>query len=193
MKQYIILTFIGLALSSCNKDDSNSSIEPFTVENDTTISLNGEIDSNTLNAFNTVLGQNPNTKWLIFKEAPGSNDDEVNVQVGRRLHALGIHTQVENNGLIASGAVDLFLAGNRRVLGENVMVGVHSWSDGRNEATDFPRDSEEHQLFIQYYRDIGMRQQLAEDFYFFTINAAPAADIHYMTQEEIELYEIENP
>ena len=191
---FAVVPLISLFIA-CQEDDPVlvGSIAPFSIENDSTISLNGVISSNTLNAFNEVLRQNPDTKWLIFKEAPGSEDDETNVRVGRKLRETGLNTHVEAGGFIASGAVDLFLAGTKRTLGVSTQVGVHSWSDGRNDATDFPMDSEEHQLFIQYYVDIGIRQQLAEDFYFFTINAAPADDIHWMTADEIALYEIESP
>lgn len=178
---------------SCNDDETSAGgpIAPFAIENDSTISLDGVINSNTLNAFNEVIRQNPGTKWLIFQEAPGSEDDETNLQVGRKLHDLGLNTAVADEGLIASGAVDLFLAGDQRVLGENTQVGVHSWSDGNNEATHFPRESSEHLFFIDYYQDIGMTRQEAEDFYFFTINAAPADDIHWMTAAELEEFEIE--
>ncbi|HAA14715.1 MAG TPA: alpha/beta hydrolase [Cytophagales bacterium] len=183
-----------LALGGCEDGFWESrAIRPFSIENDTTISLNGVIDSNTLEAFNEVLRQNPNTVWLVFHDAPGSEDDETNLQVGRRLYELGMHTRVAANGSIASGAVDLFLAGDLRQLGSNAQVGVHSWSTGQQEATDFPRDSEEHEPYIQYYQEIGMDSLLAHEFYFFTIEAAPAADIHWMTPQEILTYEIENP
>lgn len=197
MKKPLIYSLVILAcfFAGCSKDGSMTrgsiSIAPFSIENDTTLSLNGVITSNTLTAFNEAMTQNPNTSLLIFIEAPGSEDDETNVQVGRKLYEVGLNTEVRNGGYIASGAVDLFLAGRRRSLGAGSQVGVHSWSDGKNEASDFPNDSEEHQLFIRYYTAIGMTQQLAEDFYFFTINAAPAADIHWMTEAEVKLYSIE--
>ena len=99
-----------LFMAACGGDDSSGSlsISPFQIINDTTIRLHGEIDSNTLEAFNEVISQNPNTELLIFGIAPGSSDDEINLQVGRRLHQLGLNTHVEDNGEISSGAVDLF-------------------------------------------------------------------------------------
>ena len=177
---------------ACGGDDSpeTGSIAPFSIVDGNTIRLNGVIDSNTLDAFNEVINQNPDTELLIFGIAPGSDDDDVNLQVGRRLYQLGLNTHVENNGEISSGAVDLFLAGRQRTLGSNVLVGVHSWSDGVNEATDLPRSAPEHQLYIQYYQAVGFTAQWAEDFYFFTINAAPAENIHWMTPAEIATYGI---
>ncbi|MEO9802708.1 MAG: hypothetical protein ABJF04_05635 [Reichenbachiella sp.] len=193
IKQTIILALILWTGISCkdNDDSASISIVPFSIVDDATISLNGIINSNTLIAFNEIIQRNPNTKLLIFKEAPGSEDDETNLKVGRRLHELGLNTEVENNGYIASGAVDLFLAGAKRTLGTNTRVGVHSWAEGSKQATDFPRDADEHQFFIKYYTDIGIAQQLAEDFYFFTIDAAPAADVHWMTAQELLTYQIE--
>ena len=189
---YLYTTLMAVLFLACsgNNGANDVSIAPFQIIDDTTIRLHGEINSDTELAFDQVMRQNPNTELIIFGIAPGSDDDETNLRVGRKVHQLGLNTHVEDNGEIASGAVDLFLAGARRSLGSNAMVGVHSWSDGRNEATDFPRDSEEHLFFIEYYIDIGMTEQQAEDFYFFTINAAPADDIHWMTASELTTYQL---
>lgn len=191
-KSYLILTLtLLLCISACGSDDGGPvSIAPFSILNETTLVLNGVINSNTEKAFEEAIRQNPNTEMLIFREAPGSEDDETNLKVGKRVFQLGLKTHVEDNGFIASGAVDLYLAGSQRTLGVNSRVGVHSWSDGTQEATDFPRSSNEHLLFIDYYKAIGFEDQLAEDFYFFTINAASADDIHWMTAAEIETYQI---
>lgn len=188
---WLMATAILLAFTSCGSDDGDTtSIAPFSILNETTLVLNGVIDSNTDSAFDEALRQNPNTELIIFRDAPGSDDDETNLQVGRKLYQLGLKTHVDDNGTIASGAVDLYLAGSERTLGANARVGVHSWSDGTNDATDFARSSGEHQPYINYYKSIGFSDQLAEDFYFFTINAAPADDIHWMTPAEIETYQI---
>ncbi|WP_462251795.1 hypothetical protein [Ekhidna sp.] len=186
----LILVISSIAFSCKRESVGIRLIKPFAILNDTTIALNDDINRNSLKAFNEAIRQNPETTLLIFKEAPGSEDDEVNVQLGRSLRKLRLNTHVENNGFIASGAVDLFLAGINRSIGENAQVGVHSWSDGKREANEFSEDAEEHQLYIQYYIDIGIEEQLARDFYFFTINAAPAADIHWMTKDEIMRYSI---
>ncbi len=191
-KLYIGLGLIlTLFVSACGDDDGSAiSIAPFSIVNETTLMLDGVINSNTERAFDEALKQNPKTALLIFREAPGSEDDETNLRVGQKLFAAGLKTHVEDNGFIASGAVDLYLAGSVRTLGSNARVGVHSWSDGTREATDFPMNADEHIMFIDYYKAIGLSAQLARDFYFFTINAAPAAGIHWMTEDEIEAYNI---
>ena len=188
----VAISFLAMLLiGACGGNSGGDvSIAPFQIIDDTTIRLNGEINSDTEEAFDEVMRQNPNTQLIIFGIAPGSSDDEINLRVGRKVHQLGLNTEVEDSGEIASGAVDLFLAGAQRRLGSNTRVGVHSWADGTNEATDFPRDSEEHLFFIDYYVEIGMSRLQAEDFYFFTINAASADDIHWMTAAELATYQI---
>ena len=94
---------------------------------------------------------------------------------------------------IASGGVDLFLAGVKRTRGDNVKLGVHSWSDeSGNQASDYPEDSDEHKANITYYENLGYSSQWAREFYFFTIQAAPASDIHWMTENEITQFNIFN-
>ncbi len=190
------LVSLFILLASCSADDSTEVVAKkfgiFTVQDDNiTVIADGVIRTRTLKDFNNMLEAFPGITMINIREMPGSADDETNVQIGPLIYNKGINTHLLDEGLIASGGVDFFLAGKKRTLGENVMVGVHSWATDENEATDFPSDSPEHDLFIDYYRAIGIEDQLARDFYFFTINAAPADDIHYMTQEEIERYQIE--
>ncbi|MDN5203150.1 hypothetical protein QQ008_17300 [Fulvivirgaceae bacterium BMA10] len=197
-KQKLAIAFLAFAVlsMSCRSDDNGSPSNPrvfgiFTVQEDgATVLSNGEINTRTLNDFNKMIAAYPKISLINIKEMPGSLDDETNVQIGRKIYNQGINTHLLDNGLIASGGVDFFLAGKKRSLGKNIMIGVHSWSDGKQEATDFPDNSPEHDLFIQYYKDIGFSDQLARDFYFFTIKAASADGIHYMTAAEIDLYQM---
>ena len=89
--------------------------------------------------------------------------------------------------------MDLFLAGTTRTREAGSQIGVHSWSDGRNEATDYPVGHENHDLYINYYIEMGFSQADAEAFYYFTINAAPANGIHWMTDAEIDQYKLLTP
>lgn len=192
-KKIFFLLAAVIILSSCR----NQSISPagqsyglFTVQDDSTAILNGVIKGNTLKKFEKLMKKHPNIQTLVMQDMPGSANDEVNVQLGRAVHARGLNTHIDDNGEIASGAVDLYLAGSKRTAGANVKIGVHSWSNGDQEATDFAEDDSEHDLFIQYYQDIGIRDSMASAFYFYTIHAAPAAEIHWMTEAEIEAYEM---
>lgn len=198
-KFFALILFTSFLLTSCNSDDdttqdfsSTFTFDIFTVQPDEeTVIMNGEIKSRTLQDFTNMLQGHPTIQRIHIGTVPGSNDDEINFQAGILLRQNNINTHILDNGIIASGGVDFFLAGVQRTRGENTMIGVHSWSDGDgNQATDFPVDSSEHLPNIQYYEDIGYNSQWSRAFYFFTINAAPAEGIHWMTEEEITQFEI---
>ena len=98
----------------------------------------------------------------------------------------GFDTELLSTSNIASGGVDFFLAGNRRTVASGAIIGVHSWgTDGENGvvAAQLPRDHPDHRPYIEFYQHI--KQFEATEFYFFTLNAASAEDIHNMTPEEI--------
>lgn len=198
-KALIAITFF--ALFNCNNDDDNSTVINrtygiFTVLNDNkTIEMDGEIGNNSLTNFNKLLNNFPNVDKINIKEVPGSGNDEINLQLSLRVHQKGIQIHLLDNGLIASGGVDFFLAGITRTKGTNTMIGVHSWGGTDNSgnmvtATDFPVGHAHHQPYIDYYKQVGFTQQEAEDFYYFTINAASFNNIHYMTEAEITQYNI---
>lgn len=155
----------------------------------TTVEMNGSINSATLNNFNNLIRQYPNINKINMNQVPGSVDDEVNLQVSKRVYDLGIATHLMDNGEIASGGVDFFIAGVQRSKGENTRIGVHSWGgDNGESASNYPEGHANHQPYIDYYVSVGFTPQLAKDFYYFTINAAPAESIHWMTEAEIGQY-----
>ena len=149
---------------------------------------NGTIDGKSLKHFERMMEDHPEITRINVQEMPGSENDEVNVQLGRAVHALDMHVHILDNGMVASGGTDFFLAGTKRTVGSGVRIGVHSWSSGGQEATDCPEDSPEHDLFLDYYEAIGFSKDWSREFYFFTINAETAANIHWMTEAEIEQY-----
>lgn len=197
--RHLILTFLLVSTLSisCSNDD-NATTENNTkqfgifkvLDDNTTIEMNGTISSSSLDDFNNLEAAFPNVSKINIKNCDGSSDDEINLQLSAKVHQKGIRIHLMDNGFIASGGVDFFLAGISRTKGTNTMIGVHSWSDGTNEATDFPVGHFHHLLYINYYVSVGFSQQQAEDFYYFTINAASADDIHYMTDAEITQYNL---
>ena len=205
MKKIINLLFLTavIVLSGCSKDDDiNTKQRQFGIfkvlSDDTTIEMNGEIGDETLINFNKLLVNFPEVSTINIKEVPGSGNDQINLQVSKKVNEKGINTHILDNGLIASGGVDFFLAGAKRTKGTNTQIGVHSWGgedDNGNTvtATDFPVGHEYHLEYIAYYIAIGFTQQDAEAFYYFTINAASANDIHWMTEAEVEEYKILTP
>lgn len=186
-----LFTFI-----SCNDDnDITENKGPkfgiFTVQEDsTTIHMNGEINRSIVNNFNAMIKAYPKAKKIIMLDCPGSGDDEANLKVSKKMHDLKFEFHLTANSEIASGAVDMYLAGVKRTLEKGSKIGVHSWAGDNKEATDFPRGHKFHLEYINYYTSVGFNQKEAEDFYYFTINAASADDIHWMTEEEITRYKM---
>ena len=163
------------------------------LDDDTTIEMDGEIGSSSLNDFNNLQASFSDINKINIKSCDGSSDDEVNLQLSAKVHRLGINTHLMDDGEIASGGVDFFLAGVQRTKGSNTLIGVHSWADGDESATDFAEGHPNHLPYIEYYVSVGFTQQQAEDFYYFTINAAPADDMHWMTEAEIAQYNLITP
>ncbi len=189
----VFILAISLFSMSCNDDDTTvgNQFGIFTVLSDnTTIEMNGTINSNSLDNFNDLTNSYPSVNAINIKNCDGSSDDEVNLQLAQVVYQRQMAIHLMDDGLIASGGTDFFLAGKTRTKGNNTRIGVHSWSDGTSEATDFPVGHANHLPYINYYVSVGFTQQEAEDFYYFTINAAPAASIHWMTEQEIEQYNL---
>ncbi len=187
---FAFLTINLLSFSSCEKEIDSTDFGIFSTLNDSTVVMNGVIDANTPEYWENYVTTFPNTHYMVMKDCPGSDDDESNLQVARKVRQQDIAIHLPAEAEIASGAVDFYLAGTKRTRESGSKIGVHSWSDGTNDATAFPVGDEEHLSYIQYYKEMGFSQADAEAFYYFTINAAPAEDIHWMTDAEIEQYKL---
>lgn len=155
----------------------------FRTESDT-LYMSGEINAKTLNQFEAIYAQNPQITRVVEQQIGGSLDDETMIRLAYRLRELGLNTHLQADSAIYSGGVDLFLAGVERTMEKGAVIGVHSWSDGIKDAADYPRASPEHEENRKYIEDM-----LGDDaFYWFTIYAAPAGDIHEMSAQEIAQY-----
>ncbi|MCP4438075.1 MAG: hypothetical protein GY810_03955 [Aureispira sp.] len=185
-----LLILVSIGFMTCDKPESRQFGIFKVLDNDLTIEMEGTINSKSLDNFNELLESYPNINLVNIVECDGSSDDEINLQLSAKVYQQGIQTHLLDDGLIASGGTDFFLAGTKRTIGSNTKIGVHSWSDGSSEATDFPVGDSKHQPYIDYYVSVGFTTQEAKDFYYFTINAATASNIHWMTASEITQYKI---
>jgi hypothetical protein len=158
----------------------------FEVQGDTSY-VNGVLGKKAYKNFLKMTAEHPTLKTLVLQSVPGSMNDEYNVKTTKLVHDLGMNTAVQSTSDVASGEVDLFIAGNKRSIAQGAKIGVHSWSDGNKDGIEYPVDDEAHQLFIDFFDAIEMDTA----FYWYTVRAAAAADIHYMSQEEIEKYKLE--
>jgi len=155
----------------------------FTVDGEL-LFMSGEINSKTDEQFEAVIAANPQITTVVECSVPGSLDDDTMIPLSYRVRALGLNTYLTANSEVASGGSDFFLAGVERQMEEGARIGVHSWSDGLREAMDYPRDAPEHEANRAY-----IEAMLGEDgFYWFTIEAAPADDILWMSPDQIAQY-----
>lgn len=151
-----------------------------------TLYMKGIIYSNTLDDIKNVLDKNPQVTTLTMIHVGGSIDDEINLVASQEIRKRNINTYLPKNGMVASGGTDMFLAGTKRQVHPTAKLGVHSWSGGDKVALDFPKEHEEHKKYLDYYKEM----EIPTDFYWYTLKAAPADGIHWMTSEEIIKYNI---
>ncbi|MEM1415279.1 MAG: hypothetical protein AAGH15_10275 [Myxococcota bacterium] len=186
------LSLVSLLLAlgaGCGGDDlplgGEDAYEPvtFTVAG-TDAHMRGVLDARALPALNALADAHPEVTRIVMDYVPGSANDEASQHAHRRVRALGLATHVPANGFIASGGVDFFVAGARRTIEEGAVLGVHSWSNGSREGGDLPRDHPGHRLFLELYADLDVE----EAFYWFTLEAAPAAGLHAMSVDELNRF-----
>jgi len=151
-----------------------------------TASMYGVIDHTTPRVVGSLIDEHPKVTTIVMIDVPGSDDDPANLAAARLVREHGFTTVVPSNGVIASGGVDFFIGGAERIVESCAKLGVHSWDEdgpdgGIIYGNEVPRDDPSHTMFLEYYREMGV----PEDFYWFTLDAAPAARIHWMSDEEI--------
>jgi len=147
--------------------------------------MKGTINSDTPYELEEIFDDNPDIEVIVMTFVGGSMDDDANLEASKFIRTKKLITYLPSSGLIASGGTDFFLAGEKRYIEEGAQVGVHSWEDDRGiTAQDIPKDSPEHSKYLEYYK----LMNISEDFYWFTIKAAPADDMRFMSREEMEKY-----
>lgn len=149
-----------------------------------TATVDGVICDGTPETFNQMLAKYPEINRLYLRDIEGSIDDVANLDLGRSIRKNGLTTVVDSGSHITSGGVDLYLSGKKRRWSEGAKIGVHAWSDGEKDGSEYPKSATEHEQYLSYYKDMG----ISSDFYWFTLNAASAENMHYMTEQEIKKY-----
>ena len=200
-KSVLILTLLSLITACGGSSGTNTtSTKPipdeiqdpnkpvtFKIEGTSAIMV-GVIDASTITAVKNLLANNPEVIKIIMKNVPGSIDDDSNLIASRLVRESGqLTTHVPADGIVASGGTDFFLAGINRTAKVGAKFGVHSWADGTGVLpNNLPRTDSRHKIYLDYYREMG----IPEDFYWFTLQAAPADGIHNMTEVELNQYNI---
>lgn len=191
-----MLLALAVTMTSCEKSlmfIMGESPAEFVVatESDTVAVVNGLLGKSAHKNFLRLVEEYPDVNTLLLEQVPGSINDEYNMQTGHLVRELGMTTMVMSHSEIASGGVDLFCAGLKRDIESGAKLGVHSWSGGGKEATDYPEDDEAHNAQLEFFSTM-LGDSLGPVFYFYTIYAAPADSIHWMSNEELEHYGLDN-
>lgn len=158
---------------------------PFSVIDGATVRMAGDVTSATPRQFAAMRAAFPGIKRLEMVDCPGSLDEEANLILARAIRRAGMETVVPAGGSIRSGAVELWLAGVTRRAAPDAEFGVHSWADeyGR-EANDYPANDPVHAEYLGYYREMGLNDAKAREFYALT-NSTPFDDVRYLTRDDM--------
>ncbi|QUL37965.1 hypothetical protein [Erythrobacter sp. JK5] len=181
-----LLPVAALLTASASQDE----LEPFELTpQDGYFVAEGTLVPETGAHIDRVRRDHPAIRVLVMEFVPGSDDDNEYLGTAWKLHRDGFTTVVPGDGLVASGGTDFFLAGRHRIIEPGACIGVHSWEDAgppAYQATDVPRDHEDHEDFLDYFKAIG----ISPEFYWFTIAAAPADRMHWMSPAEINRFQM---
>lgn len=159
---------------------------PFAVVDATHVALVGEVDSQSPIQFKAMLKSHPGIRVLELIDCPGTVDDGANLALGRLIRHNKLATDVPSGGSVRSGGVEIFLAGTTRHAAPDAEFGVHSWKDenGR-QPSDFAPDAPANKLYLDYYREMGLRPESAEGLYTLT-NSVPNEEMLWLRTKDIE-------
>ena len=132
--------------------------------------MDGVIDGSTPGNLTAFLDANGGVTEIVLRDCPGSEDDHSNIRACRIVRERRLNTRLLSSSVIASGAVDFFIAGVRRIDAPGSQILVHSWSTGDGTVgRDVPREDCQHQLYIRYYEAMGLPDP--SGFYFKTLES----------------------
>ncbi|MXP10245.1 alpha/beta hydrolase [Pseudoblastomonas halimionae] len=174
--------------SKTSSDVARVNYGPFQVLGEGRVALLGMIDAQSPAQFERMLRDHPEIGILEMVEAPGTVNDFANFRLARMLRNKQIVTYVPANGSVRSGAVELFLAGARRIAHPDAEFAVHSWMDiyGR-EADDFAADDPVNRAYIDFYVEMGLEEAEARRFYDMT-NSVPHNEALWLSADQLASY-----
>ncbi|MGJ8561912.1 MAG: hypothetical protein ACSHXY_00045 [Alphaproteobacteria bacterium] len=192
-QKVVIILLIGIvaafAISGAMKPDAG--LLKFKVRGETAYGY-GTTTTRSLSDFKGFLRDNPQVTTLVLKKMPGTQDSVTNTKIARLIRANGLKTRLEGNSYIASGAVDLFIAGAERTMECGALIGVHSWSMGTDGALiKGPRYHPKNlgvDRFQKFHEDFLSDMGVDPAFYVFTRESALPEDLYVLSAADIEKY-----
>ena len=157
----------------------------FTVKG-TTAYMTGVITSSLPSKVLQLIFEHPEVTTIEMITVPGSIDDDANLRAGLYVYERGLTTKLNSRSAVASGGTDFFLAGKQRIVEQGAVLGVHSWGGGNVPATEVPKEDPVHTKYLEFYEKV----DIPTSFYWYTLEVAPAKNMHTMTEEEIKKYNV---
>ncbi len=152
--------------------------------------LSGDLGTKTYAQIKDLIENHPNVKTIVLTSISGSVNDAVNMHTGRLVHEAKLNTKVLADSEIASGAVDLFCAGENRIVEQGAQIGIHSWCCVNDlTAIELPKDHPAHKDQLNYFTLI-MGAVNGPAFYYHTLSAAPFDGVHWMSDEDIKSWKV---
>jgi hypothetical protein len=155
----------------------------------TEVYLNGTLGTKGYAQFKDLIKNHPEVTTIVLQNVPGSINDAVNMHTGRIIREAGLNTKVLTNSNISSGGVDLFCAGKERIVTKGARLGIHSWGGDGISADDIAKDHPAHQYQLEYFT-MCLGKEKGPAFYFRTLTAAPAGEMHWMSDKEIKEWKL---
>lgn len=177
-------TLRGGEHASLSDMEENRALSVYVEEN--AAYLSGYLTSEVPEQIASLINDHPNVTDLVLVDVPGSLDQEATIEAARLIRRFELNTHIAKTGYVLSGGVDLFLGGVKRTIGAGAGVGVHSWRDVSHTTEDIDLSDPVHASYVNFYLAMG----IPERFYWFTLDAAPAERIYFLSPEELYDYQL---
>jgi len=187
LKNNLLYLPLLFSLISCSelKTIKSYGLTPATIElKENKAYVNGALGKIFYKKLKKTIEKNPNLETIVLLDIPGSVNDEWNLKSCLLIYEKGLNTELQKNSIVESGGTDLFVSGKKLIIADGAKIGVHSWDGGEKPATEYPKNHLEHKMFLDFYNKV----EIDTSFYWFTLKAAPADGMYFMTKQEIEKY-----
>lgn len=149
--------------------------------------LSGILGRDLTSQLKNMIRKHPNVTDLVLVDVPGTDDEEAVIESARLIRSLGLNTHIARTGYVLSGGVDLFLGGVKRTIGAGAAVGVHTWID---ESGKLPKNNDVSDSINATYINFYLSMGVPERFYWFSLKAAPADRVYFLSPEEMYDYKL---
>jgi len=200
INSYIYFAIYAIFLFSCTPEESEETevqletiFGSFEVLEDNTVFLSGNLTENSAADITSLIESYPNTSLITMGDVDGATSHEAAFEAARIVRANNIDIHISDNSTVRKEATNFMLGGIKRTKGNGVRIGVSAWiNESGMEATDFDFGDPAHLPWINFYQEMQFTFQLASDFYFFSINAATSNDILFLTEDQLNTFDIIN-